>query len=343
MIATTLHTTAPDRARFEGAVVCQNVPDPSGGFRLRKGQRLSAADLERLAELGDCELHVLLLGPDDVHEDEAGRRLAEAVAGEGVALRGIAQSQARLVATRRGLLAVRREALDAVNDIEGMAVFTLYDGQVVDENEQVAAAKVTPLAVPAADLARAEALARQAGGLVAVRAFQPRKVGVLVKETLDDRARERFHQALRRKLAWLGGELVAVEPAANDPTDCAAGLGRLLSQVDIVLAAGGNAVDPLDPLFAALPRVGAVLEKHGAPAHPGSMFWVAYREDTPILGLASCELLSQATILDLALPRLFVGDRLSRAAMASFGYGGLLNRKMAWRFPEYEGDARERP
>ena len=49
---------------------------------------------------------------------------------------------------------------------------------------------------------------------------------------------------------------------------------------------------------------------------------------------------SKATVLDLLLPRLFSGVRLSARDFAGLGHGGLLSRDMAFRFPPYGGGDR---
>ena len=103
------------------------------------------------------------------------------------------------------------------------------------------------------------------------------------------------------------------------------------------MAAGASSLDPLEPLFAALIQAGAKIEKHGVPAHPGSLFWMAYCGRIPIFGLSSCEMFSHKTILDLVLPRLLAGERVGREELIDMGYGGLLARYMAFRFPPYEG------
>ena len=103
----------------------------------------------------------------------------------------------------------------------------------------------------------------------------------------------------------------------------------------------GASLDPLEPLFVALRQVGARLVKHGVPAHPGSLFWLAYDETVPIFGLSSCEMFSHRTILDLVLPRLMAGERVGREELISMGHGGLLARYMGFRFPPYTGRERD--
>ena len=134
-------------ASFEGRVICHDVRAADGKVALEKGQVLDVAAAARLLELPWREIHLLELEPGDIHEEPAGARLSQASAGEGVEVKGYGGGQWTLAATRRGLLRVRKEALEEVNAQEGMAVYTLYDLQPVDQGEAVARAKISPLAI----------------------------------------------------------------------------------------------------------------------------------------------------------------------------------------------------
>src|SRR5207247_394106 len=118
--------------------------------------RLDADAARTLLALPWDEVHLLALEPGDLHEEDAGRRLAAAVTGDGVEVKAYTGGQWTLAATRRGLLRVDPARLAAVNVHEGMAVFTLFDRQPVDRGERVAKAKVTPLAVGADTVSAAE-------------------------------------------------------------------------------------------------------------------------------------------------------------------------------------------
>jgi hypothetical protein len=332
------HAVVPTAAvaeRLVGWVLCHDVADPAGGPPLGKGQLLDVATARRLATFGPDEVHLVEPEAGDLHEEVAGQRLARAAAGDGLAIRSGAGGQWALAATRRGLLDVRAPALAAVNALEGVSVYTAYDGQVVDAGEVVARATVTPLFVPAGTGAEAERRARAAGGLVVVRGFQPLRVSALAPASLAPRSRARFEAALREKLAWFGAPLVRLEFADADPASTTAALEACLAGSDLVVAAGANALDPLDPVFAAVERVGGRLVRRGAPAHPGSLLWVAERAGLPILGMPSCGMFSQATLIDLLLARVLAGDRITSEDLAALGHGGLLTRDMAFRFPPY--------
>ena len=104
------------------------------------------------------------------------------------------------------------------------------------------------------------------------------------------------------------------------------------------MLAGASSLDPLEPLFPSLAAIGARIEKHGTPVHPGSLFWMAYAGDRPLFGLSSCEMFSHQTVLDLVLPRVFAGEEVRRPQLVELGYGGLLEADMDWRFPNYGAD-----
>jgi molybdopterin biosynthesis enzyme len=140
------------------------------------------------------------------------------------------------------------------------------------------------------------------------------------------------------KVAWFGSSISEIRYIADHADDIEAALRDLAKTADLLLTAGANATDPLDPTLVALSRLGAQMEKQGAPAHPGSAVWLAYLNGIPVFGVAACGMFSQATVLDLILPRLFTGVRVSAADFNGLGHGGLLSKDMAFRFPAYGGD-----
>jgi hypothetical protein len=321
-------------------VLCHDVRDGAGTVAVEKGARLTTESAKKLLDTPWDEIHVLALEPGDLHEEEAGQRLAAAAVGEGAEVKGYTGGQWTLAATRRGLLRIRRAALADVNALEGVSVFTLFDTQPVEPGETVAKCKVTPLVVAGETLRAVERGARAAQGLVSVCAFAPTTIGVLAQQRLDEKQRARFEAALRQKLEWLGSRLLAIRYATGSARVVADELQTLRSQgAEVLIVAGASALDPLDPVFGGLTLLGARMERHGAPAHPGSLLWLAFWEGRPVLGMPTCGMFSQATTFDLVLPRILTGERIDNQALAELGHGGLLSRDMAFRFPPYRADA----
>lgn len=323
-----------------GTVICHDVRNAEGKIVVGKGARLDAESARAVLGAPWEEIHVLALEPGDLHEEEAGARLARAAVGDGVEVKGYSGGQWTLTSTRRGLLAVRVPALLEVNTHGGISVFTLFDGQPVEPGEVVARAKVTPLVIAGQVLQSVEAIAGAAGGLVAVRAFRPAVVGAVAREHLEPRQRARFEGALKQKIDWFGSRLLPIRYVGSEARAVADALVELRREgATLLIVAGAGALDPLDPVFVGLELLGAVMERHGAPAHPGSLLWLARWEGLTVLGMPTCGMFSQATTFDLVLPRVLAGDAVGNREIAALGHGGVLSRDMAYRFPPYRASA----
>jgi hypothetical protein len=324
-------------ARLEGAILTRDLS--VAGQRWSKGRRLSADDLVRLSTFEGDVGTLVLPEAGDIHEDEAALRLADAVAGPNLERRGPAQSRLDLLAAAAGVLHVRIRSLERFNRIDPLEVFTALDGQIVQAGDLVASVKVAPHVVPEAVV---QAGARVAGfgrrPLVWVAAFVPMRVAVLVKESIHAPARQRFEASVRTKIEAFGSRVVsfeyvvdAVEPVRQELAAATSGGER----ADLVLTAGGRSTDPTDPFFAAIESLGGRVVRHGVPAHPGSMLWLARVGRTGVVGLPTCGAYSMATAADLVLPRLLSGEPVSVRTVAGLGHGGILTRDMRFRFPPY--------
>jgi hypothetical protein len=337
MIPETVHTATLTAGDIAGRVLAHDVDARVDGarVRLRKGHILTADDLPSL-RAANRDLHLLTLEPGDVHEDAAARRLAKAVAGCGVTIGEPHESQIALRAEHRGLLAIDTARLLAINSVPDMSVWTLFDAQIVRQGQTIAGVKATPLITREESVRASECIARDGDAVIRVLPFVPRHVGVLVREELLPAAGERFREAITTKVEWFGSAITEIAHPANTVAALIEAFQHLIADgADMMLCAGVTSTDPLDLTVRALDLLGARWEKRGVPAHPGSTYWLAYLGDVPVLGMASCGMFSRATVLDLILPRFFAGEQVTARTLAALGHGGLLNKGMAFRFPDY--------
>jgi hypothetical protein len=311
-----------------------------GEARWSKGRRLTREDLVTIAtaDPGD-PVTVVLMDAGDLHEDDAAERLAAAVAGDGVTARPPTQSRVDLVATVAGVVHVRVAALERLNRIDPVEVFTVFDGRVVEPGDLVASIKVAPHVVALATVRAAVAVARSVRrGVIRVAPFIPGRVAVVVKQTVRGTARERFEASVRAKVEGLGSTLTSIVYVDDDPAAVAAALAPLVGgpdRVPLILTAGAASTDPTDAIFLALESLGGRVVRHGVPAHPGSMLWLAQLRRTAILGLPTCGAYSMATAVDLLLPRMLSGEPATLRTVAKLGHGGILTRDQRSRFPRY--------
>lgn len=327
--------------QLAGMVLTRDVRGANGQRAFAKGQMVRAEQVPDLMALDWNMLHVIEPEPGEIGEDEAGRRIAVAVSGAGTEVRAVSGGHWPLAATRRGLLRVNVEQLCRVNSIEGACAYTLFDGQIVEPGEIVARAKVTPFVIGEARVEMVERIARDAEGVIRVEGFRPMVVAAVVQETLGEQAMAKFRDAMREKIAWFGSRLL--EPAFVPPAGAAVAdaVRQVVAQgANVIVMAGTKAMDPLDPAFVALDALGVALERYGAPAHPGSLSWIARLGEAMVIGMPSCGLFSQATVFDLILPRVLAGERVDREAIIALGHGGLITKDLAFRFPRYREAAR---
>ncbi|HEY9426666.1 MAG TPA: hypothetical protein VIR34_05895 [Gemmatimonadaceae bacterium] len=329
-----------------GMTLTRDVRGPSGERAFGKGHVVRADEVDALLALDWGKLSVVEREPGEIQEGEAGHRLANAAAGigtpleegssGGTAVGDVTGGHWPITATRRGLLRVDVERLERANRVEGICIYTLYDGQIVDAGETVARAKITPFVIDEHNVEEAERIAHEGGALVRVLAFRPLKVAAVVQETLGERALGRFRETLSEKVAWFGAQLL--EPAFVEASDSALAdaVRRAVNEgAEVVIIAGAKAMDPLDPAFGALRNLGVRLDRFGIPAHPGSLFWTARLGDVPVLGMPSCGLFSRATSFDLVLPRVLAGAGTGPVELAAFAHGGLITKDTSFRFPRY--------
>ena len=335
----------PSAEQLAGAVLTRDLS--IAGERWSKGRRLSLADLATLAAPrhdGDSgprlrglaageavHVTVIVIEDGDLHEDEAGCRLATAIAGPGTTLRGPNESRVDLLAATDGVVRVRVAALERVNRIDPLEVFTVFDGQIVRAGDLVASVKVAPHVVREATVAAGERIAARAP-IISVASFAAKRVAVLVKESVAGPARERFERSVRLKVERLGSQITDIVYVEDDPSAVQAVLRRFVrgnDAVDLVLTAGGASTDPEDPFFVALRALGGRVVRQGVPAHPGSMLWLGRAGRTALVGLPTCGAYSRVTAADLLIPRLLAGDPPTVGTVAKLGHGGVHEKHAA--------------
>ena len=317
---------------------------------VRKGTRVDrnlGAELIAAARSGSLSQSLRIAWPEetDLHEDEAAERLAAAAGGRGVERRSLRQSRLDLAARWDGVLHVRTDGLTRLNAIDSLELFTLFHGQAVQAGQVVASVKVAPHLIPTALVEAGVRIACEHAPLVEVRAYLALEVAALVAETIAGSALARFEAGARTKVEALGGRFAGTTVISSGEPDTAEREARaaleslaIAQRLPVILVGGVSAGDPLAPFYSALGSLGGRVVRHGVPAHPGSMIWLAELAESRLLGLPQCGMFTMATAADLILPRLLTGERLTRESLAELAHGGVLTREMRFRFPAYARD-----
>ncbi|MBM7866961.1 molybdopterin-binding protein [Heliobacterium gestii] len=312
------------------------VPNQFKGPAFRKGHVVRAEDIPELQKMGKAHLFALELEPGEIHEDDAGLRIAQAAAGRNVHTSVPKESRVNLISASRGLLQVNVAALLALNELDDVVFSCLSNRTPVEAGELLAGTKVIPLVVPEETVRDAESICAGLGKIVEVIPYQGLKAGIVVTggEVYHQQIADAFGPVLREKLESYGASVLPLVYAPDDAEVIAQKIDDLAGQgAELILVSGGMSVDPDDVTPQGIRRSGAQIEKYGAPVLPGAMFLLAYKGDIPIIGMPACGMFFRITVLDLILPRLFTGERLGRADMVALAHGGLCRNCPQCRYP----------
>ncbi len=319
-----------------GHDITRIIPGREKGRAFQRGHLIGPGDIQKLLDLG--KEHIYVWEPEDglVHEDEAALRLARRAAGQGLALDMPCQGKVSLTATHDGLLKVEVSRLNAVNSVEDICFSTLHNNRVTAKSQVVAGTRVIPLAIRQNLLEEAEELCGSPGPLIYVKPFRPLWVGLITtgSEVYTGRIQDGSCSLVRSKTTPYGGRMTGQSIVPDDPDIIAQEIRRFIAEgAELVLISGGMSVDPDDVTPLGIRAAGAETVFYGAPVLPGSMFMLAYIGHVPVCGLPGCIMFNRTTILDLLLPRIFAGERISRSEVVALGHGGLCEECSVCRFP----------
>jgi molybdenum cofactor cytidylyltransferase len=330
----------------KGKILGHNIAGANGQRLLRKGKPLTDDDLEKLYELGRNSVYVAELESDDVDENRAARRVAEAICGPGLHISGGASGRANLLSDEMGILRIDVDRLARINEHNGVTLATLAAHTPVRARQIVATVKIIPYAVPESVVSQVEAIAnpvrhipisKEADGtnesrqIVRVDALPSHAVGMILSGSNS------IHQKLisdfiplRERIERLGSSIARIDFVALEDEAGETALAEMLKQqisarMKMILIAGETAImDTHDIVPRAVERAGGHVESVGAPVDPGNLLMLAYMNDVPIVGAPGCARSKKINIVDWLLPRLLVGDRLTRRDIVDLGHGGLL-------------------
>jgi molybdenum cofactor cytidylyltransferase len=309
-----------------GKILAHKLFAPDGKRLFNKGRLLTEADVEVLRGLNLDSVTVGALAPTDLNENEAARRVGEAVAGAGARVTAPGVGRANLIATTTGPLRVNVPVLNRLNNIdEGITIATVRQHTLVHERQLLTLVKIIPFGVPAARVEDVEAIAREAHPVIAVRPLQPRSVALIVSG--PDNAREKllneYCDPVQNRIVGLGSTLDNVAYVPHTVEGIAAAIRE--QSTDLILVAGISAtIDHEDVIPSALAVAGGSVAHFGVPVDPGSLLMLGYLGERPVIGAPGCIKSPKTNVIDMILPRLLAGERLTRADLVAMGHGGLL-------------------
>lgn len=291
----------------------------------KRGHVVTAEDVEKLKDTGNYSVFVVRGEERGVHEDDAALRMARAAMGENLSYKGPDKGSINLIAEKSGLLKVKVDVLKQVNLIDDFVFVARVNNTGVKKGAVVGAAKIVPLTVDEGRMMKVEEILEKNKPILEVIPPKIKKIGVIVTgtEVYEGRIKDAFVPVLREKLRDYG---LDVHKSIILPDDEKKIKEKILEFKEkgheLILVAGGMAVDSGDLTPAAIEKTGADVVSRGVPIFPGAMIMLAYLEGVPVLGLPACVLPDKRTSFDRILPRVLAKEKITREEIAELGHGG---------------------
>ena len=318
-----------------GHDVTRIIPGQFKGAVLKKGHIIQEEDIPVLLDTGNDEIYVLELHKGELHEDDAGTRLAKTVAGPGIAFEPPEEGKVPLQARWKGVLHIDVPLLTWINSQGEIIVSTLHNHTPCQEGQMVAATRVIPLTI-AEEKIRAVEDRCTGQSMIDVLPYRFTKVGVVVtgNEVYRGRIKDSFDQMLGGKISDYGATVVEKLLAPDDAEQIAQAVLQVKAHgAEVIITTGGLSIDPGDVTRMGIKEAGADIISYGSPVLPGAMFLYALLDGIPLLGLPACVFYSKATIFDLIFPRVLAGETIQREEIIQMGHGGLCMECEVCRFP----------
>jgi molybdenum cofactor cytidylyltransferase len=307
-----------------GAVAAHSVR--VGDVVVRKGSVVTQTDADRLRAAGIESLVAVRLEPGDVGEDEAARRLAEALSGELVRVERPFTGRSNLFAQTAGVLLIDRDAIDRINAVdEAITAATLPAYKPVVEGEMIGTVKIIPYAVPEESLGRALTVTGSRSA-IRVAPYRRRRVGVIstLLPGLKPGVIAKTVDVLNRRLEPAGAAVTAHRQVPHDLSALKSALAEE-QESDLVVVFGASAIaDRRDVIPAAIEAAGGQVEHFGMPVDPGNLLLIGALEGRPVIGAPGCARSPKENGFDWVLHRLLADVPVTRADIQRLGVGGLL-------------------
>ena len=308
-----------------GAILVHSVRLSSGN--LKKGRRLSEADIKRLSDNDISYVTAAIPEPDDMMEDVAAGYISAHISGHHISCAEAFTGRVNLYAVEDGVMSINEPGVNRLNHMdEAITLATIAQEAIVHKGQLVATVKIIPFCVQEKTVKRIVAESEQA--LIAIRPFVSQKA-VMIQTMLTgttEKILAKTKKVMAHRLNLFGMSLADDLRCAHKEKSLADFLKNRGGAHDITLIMGASAItDRRDVIPAAIIRAGGEIIHYGMPVDPGNLMLLAKLHGKWVLGLPGCSRSPKLNGIDLILSRICAGLDVTRDQVMNMGVGGLLS------------------
>lgn len=296
------------------------------GPAFKKGYIVQKKDIPELLKIGKQTLYVLDLGKDQLHEDDAAKRISRAISDHDLEFSEPREGKINISTPYAGLLKIDVDALLQVNKMENIIVATLKNNFPCKKGEIIAATRIIPLTIEAKKIEALEALTQETGTILSVKPYRSLKIGAVItgSEIYKGLITDDFAPSIGKKIIDAGCTLTKKIIVSDDITAISNAILELKElRCELIITTGGLSVDPDDVTRQGVIKTGADVTFYGSPVLPGAMLMISMLGTIPVISLPACVFYYNITVFDLVFPRILAGEQITEDDIAAMGHGGL--------------------
>ena len=331
-----------------GQMLCHDMTgiDDKGIKRtmFKRGKVITQTDIPELLDIGKSHIFIWEPEADEVHEDDAALALAQVICGDNLSYNeNPSEGKVQINASADGLFSLNRAAFRKINSVEDYTVACLPNLTRVARGQKLCGLRIVPLVTKRANVEKVVEIAKENYPVLSVLPFRPLRCGVVItgSEVYYGRIEDKFEPIMTKILQGYGAQLLGGIKCPDDPDLIVAAIKEFKTRgAELILLTGGMSVDPDDVTPAAIRLSGAALVTQGVPMQPGNMLTMAYLDDTMLIGVPGASMYFSTTSLDVFLPQVFAGLKITKEEIAGYGEGGFCMGCETCRYPNcYFGHA----
>jgi len=310
-----------------GRTISSAIRRANGKKLLAKGHVISDEDIRILATEGLNEVRVTELEEGEVGEDDAVMQLATKIGCGPLEVRLAVGGRANLFATEPCCVLVNEEVLRQINSRPSMVVATTRNFTWAGQGVHVAVVKSAPIVVPKTDFEALMSMLQERGPVLEALPIRNPSVAILYTDAVNgERARQLLENTMRQRLSRFRTGVSVSLSSVEEESAVARSLQHLLTTkpTAVLIASTTAPAGPADVIGRALVRTGCEIECFLAPVEPGSLLLLGYKDQVPIVCSPGSFRPARLNGVDLLLPPMLAGYRVSKWEVAGLGHGGLL-------------------
>ncbi len=310
-----------------GFELCQNITEISSEkfkkVAFKCGHIVKKEDINQLIKKEKESLYHYEKEEQKLHEDDAAVYIARSTFEKNITIAESQEGRVDIIAKKKGLLKINLPLLEKLNDIPYVRIATAKNMQEVEKGKIIGGTRVLPLAVKTSVLEKVNECCENCEPLFSILPYKKYKVAILKVGTATTTVNKRTYvELLQEKFTKWNNEIVYTKKIkyVNDEVDKALN-SALLSDANFVVVA--HKLEFEDEVSHFLKNNSTEVVTYDAPVFPGTHFMLGYKNEIPIIALPHYLIEQQSSVIDLVVPKILAGIRLTRSDIMSLAHGGL--------------------